>query len=301
VVDWVAFADAIDALGGIWVTVPHEMRGVEGFNPRDGNSFTLTIPAGTHYMDSITALAYARFRDDDQNDYGRIERQQAVMRAAADEALRAGWLTRAPKLYDRFRDAVQTDLSALKLPGLALLAKSIGMESVKTVSLAGAEHQAVTPVITPWGEDVLIPVWDQMSAIIRSSITDPALQTEGATVNVVNATGVRGQGDRAASYLRRFQIPPERITSNTGADTASSAVVGGVPAQNRQAVTDRTTISYTGDAAKTAARVAEWLGVPSDRVSGSSDAIGQAATVTVTLGNDVRLPTDDRFRNYRTR
>ena len=301
VVDWVAFADVIDALGGIWITVPHELRGVEGFNPRDGNSFTLTITAGTHYMDSITALAYARFRDDDQNDYGRIERQQTVMRAVADEALRAGWLTRAPRLYDRFRDAVQTDLSAVKVPGLVLLAKSIGMESVKTVSLAGTEHQAVTPVLTPWGEDVLIPIWDQMSAIIRSAITDPALQSEGATVSVINATGVRGQGDRAVSYLQRFQIPPERITAGTPADTSSSAVAGGAPGQNRQVVADKTTIAFTGDAAKTAARIAEWLGVPSDRVNGSGETLGQPAAVTVTLGTDVRLPTDDRFRNYRRR
>jgi LCP family protein required for cell wall assembly len=300
VVDWVAFADVIDALGGIWVTVPEEMRNVEGFNPRDGNSFTITIPAGTHYLDSITALAYARFRDDDQNDFGRIDRQQAVMRATADEALRAGWLTRAPKLYDRFRDAVQTDLSALKVPGLVLLAKSIGMESVKTVSLAGAEHQAVTPVITPWGEDVLIPIWDEMGAIIRSAIDDPALQSEGATVSIINATGVRGQGDRAVAYLRRFLLPPGRITTGQQSDASSSSVAGGAPSQSRQAVSDKTTIAYTGNALQTATRLAEWLGVPQDRVSGPGT-LGDAASVTVTLGADVRIPADDRFRNYRAR
>ncbi|MGD9895132.1 MAG: LCP family protein, partial [Dehalococcoidia bacterium] len=301
IIDWVAFADVIDALGGIWVTVPEEMRNVEGFNPRDGNAFTLTIPAGTQYMDAVGALAYARFRGDDQNDFGRIDRQQAVMRAAADEALRAGWLTRAPKLYDRFRDAVQTDLSALKIPGLVLLAKSIGMDKVKTVSLAGAEHQAVTPVITPWGEDVLIPVWDEMSAIIRSAIDDRALQSEGATVKVINATGLRGQGERAIAYLQRFQLPPERFSTGLPADASSSSVAGGVLSQGRQTVSDRTTIDYTGNASQTATRIAEWLGVPPDRVSGSGGALDAPATVTVTLGTDVRIPADDRFRNYRPR
>jgi len=303
VVDWVAFADVIDELGGIWINVPEEMRNVEGFNPRDGNSFTITIPAGTHYMNSITALAYARFRDDEQNDFGRITRQQAVMRAAADEALRAGWLTRAPKLYDRFRDAVQTDLSAVRVPGLVLLAKSIGMESVKTVSLAGNEHQAVTPVITPWGEDVLIPVWEEMGTIIRSAIDDPALRTEGATVSVVNATGVRGEGDRAVSYLKRFMLPPERITLGALPGTTSSSVAGGVRSQSRPAATvaDTTTITYAGDAPKTAERIAEWLGVPKSQITRGDNVIGAPASVTVTLGTDVRLPDDDRFRNYRER
>jgi hypothetical protein len=281
--------------------VPEEMRGVEGFNPRDGNSFTITIPAGTHYMDAITALAYARFRGDDQNDFGRIERQQTVMRAAADEAMRAGWLTRAPKLYDRFRDAVQTDLGALKVPGLVLLARQIGMENVKTVSLAGLDHEAVTPVITPWGEDVLIPVWDEMGAIIRSVIDDPALRTEGATVSVINATGVRGQGERAVSYLQRFLLSPERITLGTLSDASSSSVAGGLQTQSRSAVRETTSITYTGDAPQTAARIAEWLGVSEDRITRSTGVPGGPATVTVTLGTDVRLPADDRFRNYRER
>ena len=136
---------------------------------------------------------------------------------------------------------------------------------------------------------------------VAPAITDPGLQAEGATVSVINATGVRGQGDRAVSYLQRFQVPPERITAGTAADASSSAVAGGVPAQSRQAVTNKTTISYTGDAAKTAARIAEWLDVSSDRVSGPGDGLGQPAAVTVTLGTDVRLPTDDRFRNYRPR
>ncbi|MGH2588297.1 MAG: LCP family protein, partial [Dehalococcoidia bacterium] len=149
VVDWLAFADVIDALGGVWISVPEPLRGVEGFNPHDGNAFTITIPAGTQYMDAITALAYARFRNDEENDFGRIRRQQEVMRTTADEALRAGWLTQATTLYDRFRRSVQTNLSPAKVPGLVLLAKSIGMDHVTTVSLAGEQHEAVTPVITP--------------------------------------------------------------------------------------------------------------------------------------------------------
>ncbi len=263
----------------------------------------ITIPAGTHYMDSITALAYARFRDDEHNDFGRIERQQTVMRAAADEAMRAGWLTRAPKLYDRFRDAVQTDLSAIKVPGLVLLAKSIGMESVKTVSLAGTDQQAVTPVITPWGEDVLIPDWDEMATIIRTAIDDPSLRAEGATVSVINASGVRGRGDRAVSYLRRFQLPPERITLGTVPDTTSSSVAGGIRPQGQAvaAVVDTTTITYTGEAPETAARIAEWLGVPASRITRVDGTIGAPAAVTVMLGSDVRLPEDDRFQNYRAR
>jgi polyisoprenyl-teichoic acid--peptidoglycan teichoic acid transferase len=302
IVDWVAFADVIDALGGVWVTVPETLTNVEGFNPRDGNSFTITIPAGTHYMDAITALAYARFRGDDQNDFGRIERQQAVMRAAADEALRAGWLTQAPKLYDRFRSAIQTDLGASRIPGLVLLAKSIGIENVRTVSLAGPNHEAVKPVLTPWGEDVLVPRWELVGAILREAIDDPALRAEGATVTVVNATGVRGQGERAVSYLQRFLLPPERISLASSTET-SSAAVGGARAQSQPLApaSFTTTISYTGEAGETAARVAEWLGLPDGRITRTDGIVDAPAAVTVTLGTDLRLPDDERFLRYRAR
>src|SRR5215211_1779184 len=213
VVDWLAFADVIDAMQGVWITVPVEMHNVEAVNPRDGNAYYITIPAGTQYMDAITALAYARYRSDEQSDFGRIKRQQEVMRSAADEALRRGWLKSGPQLYGRFKDAVDTDLSNAKLPGVLKLVSDIGLDQVKMVSLAGQGHEAVTGVITPLGEDVLVPNWELMAPILRSAIDDRALTVEGATVSVVNATGVRGQGDRTVAYLRRFQLPPERITA----------------------------------------------------------------------------------------
>jgi LCP family protein required for cell wall assembly len=115
VVDWLAFADVIDALGGVWINVPYEMRNVQGSNPRTGHSFKLTFKPGYQYMDAIGALAYARHRDDDENDFGRIRRQQEVMRSAADEALRGGWLSSAPKLYDRFKSAVNTNFTSARL------------------------------------------------------------------------------------------------------------------------------------------------------------------------------------------
>lgn len=304
VVDWVAFADVIEALGGIWITVPEPLKNVEGFNPHDGNAFAITIPAGTQYMDSITALAYARFRSDDENDFGRIRRQQEVMRSAADEALRHGWLTQSKPLYDRFRGAVDTDMTALKAAGLTPLLRSIGIDRVKMVSAAGEKHEAVRPVITPRGEDVLVPVWDVMSGIIREAIDDRALRLEGATVTVVNASGVHGQDQRAVSYLHRFMLPPDRITAAESQSTAAptpSAAATGVATTATLPIAEKTTVTYTGSANETAGRVASWLGLPPSRVARVESAIGAPSAVTVMLGRDLRLPDDERFSRYATR
>ena len=302
VIDWVAFADVIDALGGIWINVEEEMKGVEGFNPWDGNAFRMTIPAGWQYMDAITALAYARFRGDEESDFGRIRRQQEVMRAAADEALRRGWTAQGPQLYNNFRSAVDTDLTTAKLPGIINLVRQIGIEKVKMVSLAGQRHEAVQGVITPWGEDVLVPIWEVLSQFIRGAIDDRQLTVEGATVTVFNASGVRGRDERAAAYLRRFLIPPERISAAGPAASAATATNGAAPASDSAASpAESTTITFTGEASETASRIASWLGVSPGQVSRVDAVPGAPNAVVVTLGKDVRLPDDERFLRYRPR
>jgi LCP family protein required for cell wall assembly len=287
VIDWVAFADVIDAMGGIDFTSPAELNNVEAFNPRTGHTFYVTIPGGPIHLDGVWALAYARHRGEDDDDFGRIRRQQQVMQVAAERALQLGWLAQGPQLYSRFRGAVDTDLPLAKLPGVLNLARLISMDRVTMVSLAGPHTEAVKRVITPWGEDVLVPLWDTMAPLVRAAIDDRALNAETATVSVVNATGLRGQDARAVAFLRRFALPPERISAATAPLTPPPAAT--------------TTITYTGAASETAHRVAEWLGVPGARVTRSDSAPEAPASVTITLGRDVRLPDDDRFLRYQPR
>jgi hypothetical protein len=241
-------------------------------------------------MDAVGALAYARFRDDDENDFGRIRRQQEVMRSAADEALRRGWLTQGPQLYARFRGAVDTDLPLARLPGLLNLVRLVGIDRVTMVSLAGENTEAVRRVITPYGEDVLVPIWEKTGAILRAAIPDRDIASEAASVTVVNATGTRGQDERAAAYLSRFSIPSDRV--HTGPLPIST------PAGT---ISNATSITYSGDAVETAHRVAQWLGLPSDRIGRVDAGLPGSASVTVTLGKDVRLPDDERFNSYRPR
>jgi LCP family protein required for cell wall assembly len=288
VIDWVAFAEVVDAMGGIDFTSPAELNNVETFNPRNGHTFFVTIPGGPIHLDGVWALAYARHRGEDDDDFGRIHRQQLVMQVAAERALQLGWLSQGPQLYNRFRGAVDTDLPLAKLPGVLNLARLISIDRVTMVSLAGPQTEAVKRVVTPWGEDVLVPLWETMAPIVRSAIDDRPLNAEAATVSVVNATGLRGQDTRAVTVLSRFALPPERISVAP-------------PARTPLPASATTTIAYSGEAGETAHRVAEWLGVPNARISQTDAAPGAVAAVTVTLGRDVRLPDDERFLRYRAR
>ncbi|MFS5181120.1 LCP family protein [Streptococcus agalactiae] len=95
-VDFETFADAIDTLfpNGVKINakfglvggqsadsvkVPDDLRMKNGVVPSQ------KIKVGIQYMDGRTLLNYARFRKDDDGDFGRTQRQQQVMRAIVSQ------------------------------------------------------------------------------------------------------------------------------------------------------------------------------------------------------------------------
>jgi LCP family protein required for cell wall assembly len=287
VIDWVAFADVVDALGGVEVTVPETLRGVEAYNVRDGNSFPITIDAGRQTFDSITALAYARYRDGDDGDFGRIARQQQVMMAVAEKALALGWLGRAPSLYTRFRGAFETDISPLRLTGLAALVRQIGLDHVTMVSLAGTDGANVTRRITPEGEDVLVALWERLGPALASAIPDRRLQEEQAVIKLVNAAGQAGLARRSAAVLTRYGLPP-----------------GYVLAYDNERIDRHTTTSLVvyGDKEYTARRVAELLDVPRAPILRQDASLREAGgpDIVVMLGSDVTPIDGSRYLTFAT-
>jgi LCP family protein required for cell wall assembly len=279
VVDWVAFADIVDALGGIEVTVPAPLYRVEAFNVRDGNAYYIDIRAGRQPMDSITALAYSRYRGDALGDLARISRQQQVMQAVMDKALTLGWLSSAPALWSRYRGAFDTDISAARLPGLIALARQVGPDRLVMASLAGEKGEAVRSLFTAAGEDVLVPVWEKAVPILQSVIWDRRLREEGAQVRVVSGGAVRGQAARAAAVLARAGLSPADITAGEAGPTERRA--------------DTVVIDYTGKE-YTTRRIVEALNLPRSSVQRLTSATREPGEpdIVVIVGQDVRLPAD---------
>lgn len=288
VVDWVGFAEIIDALGGVEVTVPAPLHDVEAFNVRDFNSYTIDIPAGRQTMNSITALAYSRYRGDAGGDLTRIKRQQQVMQAAMDKGLSAGWLANAPALWSRYRAAFDTDISPARLPGLVALARQVGPDRLVMTSLAGERGEAVREVTTAYGEDVLIPLWEKAVPIIQSVIYDRRLREEGAQVRVINGTTARGLAGRAAAALTRAGLSPADVSA-TDADT---------PERRQETVV----IDYTGKE-YTARRIVEWLNLPRPALQRSVRTTHNPGDpdIVVVTGQDLKLPVDPVFAAYGAR
>src|SRR4030043_844409 len=98
-IDFSAFENFIDQIGGVEVDVPYELS-VDPVGP--GN--TVTLPLGLQHLDGPTALAYARNRDTFGADFDRAARQQQGVMGIFDQITSLGTLPKlianSPTIYN---------------------------------------------------------------------------------------------------------------------------------------------------------------------------------------------------------
>lgn len=107
-VDFTAFEEVIDELGGVDVYVPRDFR-----EPTQW-TYEFFIPKGWNHMDSETALYYVRSRFS-TNDFDRARRQQDVLLAIKDRVLSLGVLANPAKIFsflDIIGRHIRTDMGA---------------------------------------------------------------------------------------------------------------------------------------------------------------------------------------------
>ncbi|MGN7386512.1 LCP family protein [Sporosarcina sp. SAFN-015] len=103
IVDFDNFESIIDIAfpNGITINVQKEMSEKIG----------VTLLPGEQRLNGKELLGYARFRADAEGDFGRVARQQEVISALKDEALRPGMLLHVPKLAGALSGFIETDLT----------------------------------------------------------------------------------------------------------------------------------------------------------------------------------------------
>jgi LCP family protein required for cell wall assembly len=109
-VDFVAFQQIIDTLGGVTVEVPEDLA----------QANTGPFVKGTQDMDGATALSYARYRSfDTDGDYGRVDRQWGILEGIADEVRGQDMVGLASDLLATVKQHIRTDLTAEQLTSIA--------------------------------------------------------------------------------------------------------------------------------------------------------------------------------------
>jgi polyisoprenyl-teichoic acid--peptidoglycan teichoic acid transferase len=98
--------ELVDALGGIRVYVPQEMKYSD-----TAAKLEIDLKRGWQTLNGRQAEGYLRFRKDNLGDIGRVQRQQAFFRALVDKLREPATLTKLPTLAKVFERNTRTNLT----------------------------------------------------------------------------------------------------------------------------------------------------------------------------------------------
>ncbi len=122
----------IDALGGVTVYVPQDLKYRD-----DSQRLNIDLQAGPQHLDGETAMDFLRFRYDALGDIGRVQRQQALLRALVEQTLKPETLTRIPQIVQVTQESLDTNLSLQELGQLAGFMSQLPRSRMQMLMLPG--------------------------------------------------------------------------------------------------------------------------------------------------------------------
>lgn len=123
------FAEVVDALGGLDITIP--AGGIDGRTSTD-RSERLVFPEGPQHLNGEQALTLARIRN--KSVFARAENQNMVMCAIRKKVESPEVLTRLPAIINSFLDNIQTDLTPEQITQLACLGTKMPRNNIVFIS-----------------------------------------------------------------------------------------------------------------------------------------------------------------------
>lgn len=208
-VDFRAFQQAVDTVGGVTVHVPEQlydptMAWENKWNP-------VLAKAGDQTFDGKHALMYVRSRET-SSDFARSERQRAMLVALKSKVVSLGILSNPIKisqLMNAFGNNVQTDLSLNDAARLYDLTKGIGDTSIKSIALTGTPEANLVTTDAVGNQSVVRPkagffVYSAIQSYVRNALQDGYIMKEHAAVTVLNGTERPGLATAKADELKSY-------------------------------------------------------------------------------------------------
>jgi len=217
----------VDAMGGLNVDVDEDMD-------YDDNAGDLHIHLhkGEQYLNGGQVLGYIRFRHDAASDWGRVRRQQQVLKDLLDQMSTPQQWMKLPHLLSLASKDVKTNLSQAQLAALLQVYRGVPDDNIRTFTMPGRAG---------WVGDASVvfldPAWTKIVGKLLFSKQDPPQDA----VLVANATGnadldktvvaaLRGGGWNVPTFVDE---PAKRTSRIVGTTAAAQALAGIFPSDSR--------------------------------------------------------------------
>lgn len=221
-VNYGAFKDAVDAVGGISITIKSDdPRGIYD-SSLDWTSRTCCAlakyPNGKVTLDGKQALNLARARGEGYGSYGfnadftRTEHQRLMLFGIREKALQSSTLSNPLKisnLVSAIGQNVKTDLQLKEIQTLYSYVKEVDVSKIDSYNintLKGEDETMLSNYTSPDGQSTLIPAagvdnYDEIAAQIKRLFTASPVAKEAAKVVVLNATETAGLARSQSAVL----------------------------------------------------------------------------------------------------
>ncbi|MEK7561304.1 MAG: LCP family protein [Patescibacteria group bacterium] len=250
IIDFKAFAQAIDAVGGVTFNVPETL-----YDPTIAweNKYNPVIAQkGTQTFNGARALLYAKSRET-STDFARSERQRQLMVALKDKILSVGTFSNPIKitqLLSSFGDNIYTDFSLNDVKRLYEIISKIPSSNISSLDLVTPPHDLLSTANLN-GLSIVQPKaglysYDALGSYIRNALRDGLLIKENAPIAIYNATSVVGLATKKAKLLKSYGYNVTTVESLSEAtDPAKSMLIdlsGGVDKYTRHYLEQRLAI-----------------------------------------------------------
>jgi len=210
-VDFNAFKDLTDAVGGVYVDVDAR------YYNADPKWELVNLSPGYQLLDGADALDYVRFRHDLNLDFGRMDRQQRFLNALREQAIGWNLPLKLPGYISALFKNVNTTLGTNDVIRLAAWGIKLGGDRIRQVSIVG-DPQMVD------GQSVVVASSATIRQAVEDFLTPPAAATTAATTQTgTAATTTATTGSSTSSTAPVITDPALIANSNLWSLMASAA------------------------------------------------------------------------------
>lgn len=210
--DFTAFEQAIDAVGGITIDVKKPV--FERMRLK-GKPYTLDVKTGPQEFNGLRALAYSRSRyTSERGDFDRSERQREIIVALKDKVFSAGTFSNPVKisqLIDAFGTRVRTNIGGTdEIRRLYTIGQDVGSSSIASVSLVDEPNVLIASGGANLGiGSAQVPKeglykYDAIRSFVRNTFKDSFIRKENAGIIVLNGTTISGTAKTRGDVLKSF-------------------------------------------------------------------------------------------------
>lgn len=180
----------INALGGLPIDVEKDMDYDDNWG-----QLHIHLKKGPQILNGEQAVGYARFRHDEEGDYGRMRRQQQVIRALIRRIKDPSIVTKFAQLAQAVKETLETDLTVEQMIDLALLYKGFDQSKMRSAQIKGDDD-------TVNGAMVIVPYEPENNKIVRRLLKDDIdLGLRDMRIRLVNASGDSSLGNQVADEM----------------------------------------------------------------------------------------------------